>query len=96
MPYEYFIGLRWHADLAGIQLQLQPQQHISVRLDKWLTAGRHFASAEILTFIAAFISLADVKVISDSIQVNTQRQGLGVLQPKGKMVVKMTRLSDEI
>ena len=56
-----------------------------------LIPGRHFASAEILTFIAAFISIADVQVMSDTIIADKQRQGLGVLQPKGKMMVRMAK-----
>ncbi|KAI9632941.1 cytochrome P450 [Dioszegia hungarica] len=45
--------------------------------------GRHFASAEILTFIAAFTYLFDADVLSDTIKPNPQRIGLGIQQPMG-------------
>lgn len=51
--------------------------------------GRHFASAEILTFIAAFAHNFDARIISDTLRPDTQRPGLGVQQCKGEMMVEL-------
>jgi cholesterol 7alpha-monooxygenase len=53
--------------------------------------GRHFASAEILTFIAAFTYLFDADVLSDTIKPNPQRIGLGIQQPMGSAKVRLRR-----
>ncbi|RSH90846.1 hypothetical protein EHS25_010022 [Saitozyma podzolica] len=55
--------------------------------------GRHFASAEILTFIASFITLADVTVTSDTLMPDAQRVGLGMLQPTGTFKVRIASRS---
>ena len=55
--------------------------------------GRHFSSAEILTFIASFIMLADVTIIpgGDTLKPDVHRIGVGVLQPKGSMRVRLRK-----
>ena len=66
-------------------------------LCKWLIGlqceGRHFASAEILTFVAAWISMADAEIVEgkDTLRPDLQRVGLGVFQPKGSTVVRLRR-----
>ncbi|ORX37132.1 cytochrome P450 [Kockovaella imperatae] len=53
--------------------------------------GRHFASIEILTFLISFIHTFDVQVVSDNMQVDMTRVGLGIIQPKGKTIVRLSR-----
>lgn len=53
--------------------------------------GRHFASIEILTFITSFLSTLDAEIVNDTLVHDTNRLGLGVIQPKGKMQVKLSR-----
>ncbi|ORY31866.1 cytochrome P450 [Naematelia encephala] len=57
--------------------------------------GRHFASAEILSFLAIFIATIDVQVVRDTIKADFTRIGLGVMQPKGELRVKMRRRQGE-
>lgn len=52
-------------------------------------AGRHFASIEILTFIAAFVMSFDVVIVEDTLGVDYQRIGLGVQQTRGKFMVRL-------
>ena len=58
-----------------------------------LAVGRHFASAEILTFIAAFVHLADAEIVPgrDTLKQDKTRVGLGIFNPKGTIVARMSQ-----
>lgn len=53
--------------------------------------GRHFASAEILTGVAAFLHLVDAERVpgADTLADDMTRIGLGVNHVKGKMMVRI-------
>ena len=56
-----------------------------------LLTGRHFASIEILTFLISFISNFRIDIVSDKVEADRTRIGLGILQPKGKVMVDLVR-----
>lgn len=56
-------------------------------------SGRHLASAECISMITAFIHLIDVEILpgGDTLKPDMTRIGMGVLNPKGKLNVRLSR-----